>query len=524
MSDQEVREPAEKGGVSSVEKEETGEERRVRVPHLFSEVGELQTSSEEKDKPPSGGSGEAEERTSEGAPEGPTLAEDPSPGDITRDESTGQEETEVSNPPVLAGRRKGSPLRRRETDEPRVDATGSALSGEQRMLILDAWTRSKLRASEFGRMVGVARHTLYAWKKRFEEWGPAGLDERKRGGPTGSRMPEATRRAILMMKESHPEWGCERMHDLLLRSAGFAASAGAIARVLREAGYETAEVATHRHPDKPREFERARPNQLLQSDLFTFLLKRDNRRVYLVAFLDDHSRFVVGYGLYASCSGALVREVFEAAIANFGAPEEVLTDQGPQYHTWRGKSEFARLCEKRGIRQIVARARHPQTLGKIERFWGTLWRECVEAAVFASLEEGRRRVGLFIDHYNFQRTHQGLEGLVPADRFFSAAPEVLGTLKSRVAANALDLARHGTPRQSFYLTGRVGEEGITLHGEGGKIVLRKEDGTREEVDLTAAGRRAEPGEEIHWPEPVTPSGPAERTTARNEEPGEGGRS
>jgi transposase InsO family protein len=390
------------------------------------------------------------------------------------------------------------------------------------MLILDAWSRSQLRASEFAKLVGVEPHTLYAWRRRFEEFGPAGLDERQRGGPTGSRMPEATRRAVLMMKQSHPEWGCDRLHDMLLRSSGFAASSGAIARVLREAGYETAELPTHRHPDKPRSFERARPNQLWQSDLFTFLLKRDNRRVYLIAYLDDHSRFVVGYGLYASCSGALVREVFEAAIANFGAPEEVLTDQGPQYHTWRGKSEFHRLCEKRGIRQVVARARHPQTLGKIERFWGTLWRECVEAVVFPTLEEARRRVGLFIDHYNFQRTHQSLEGLVPADRFFSAAPEVLGTLKSRVAANALDLARHGEPRQSFYLTGRVGEEGITLHGEGGKIILRKEDGTREEVDLTASGRRAEP-ERAGLAERVEPGRPAE-TGAHDETPSEGGRS
>ena len=42
-----------------------------------------------------------------------------------------------------------------------------------------------------------------------------------------------------------------------------------------------------------------RPNQLWQTDLFTFLLKRQNRRLYLVAFLDDHSRFIVGYGLHA---------------------------------------------------------------------------------------------------------------------------------------------------------------------------------------------------------------------------------
>ncbi|MCI0655836.1 MAG: IS481 family transposase [Acidobacteria bacterium] len=478
------------------------------MPRLFSEMARERVSEGEgKGSAPEGDSGVAARDVQES-------------GGMSAGDAETEEET-VSNPPALAGRRTGTPLRKARVEGVRVEAAGTVLSGEQRMLILDAWSRSQLRASEFGKLVGVERHTLYAWKRRFEEWGPAGLDERKRGVSTGSRMPEATRRAVLMMKQSHPEWGCDRLRDMLMRSAGFGASSAAIARVLREAGYETAEEATHRHPDKPRRFERARPNQLWQSDLFTFLLKRDNRRLYLIAFLDDHSRFVVGYGLYASCSGALVREVFEAAIANFGPPEEVLTDQGPQYHTWRGKSEFHRLCERRGIRQVVARARHPQTLGKIERFWGTLWRECVEAAVFTSLEEARQRVGWFIDHYNFQRTHQSLEGLVPADRYFSAAPEVLGTLKSRVEGNALDLARHGTPRQSFYLTGRVGEEGITLHGEGGKIVLRKEDGTREEVDLTAAGRRAEPGERAAISERTLQTHPLEGVGGEIEKASEG---
>src|SRR4030095_8682927 len=62
---------------------------------------------------------------------------------------------------------------------------------------------------------------------------------------------------------------------------------------LREAGYITGEEPTTPHPDKPREFERARPNQLWQTDIFTFILKRQNRRVYLVAFLEDQSRYIV---------------------------------------------------------------------------------------------------------------------------------------------------------------------------------------------------------------------------------------
>jgi hypothetical protein len=213
------------------------------------------------------------------------------------------------------------------------------------------------------------------------------------------------------------------------------------------------------------------------------MLKRQNRRVYLVAFMDDHSRFVVAYGLHASQSAALVLEVLRAGLASYGAPEEVLTDNGSQYVTWRGKGQFTRELEKRGIRQVVAAPRRPQTLGKIERFWGTLWRECVEAAVFLDLGDARRRLGLFIDHYNFQRPHQGIDGLVPADRYFGAAPEVRRTLQERVAANALELARQGLPKAPFYLTGQVGGQPFSVHAEGERVILTRAEGERAEIDL-----------------------------------------
>jgi transposase len=76
----------------------------------------------------------------------------------------------------------------------------------------------------------MSTHTLYAWKQRFEAEGPAGLCDRGRGRESGSRLPEATRRAILMLKQSHPEWGQDRLHDVLMRSQGFQASPNAIGR------------------------------------------------------------------------------------------------------------------------------------------------------------------------------------------------------------------------------------------------------------------------------------------------------
>jgi transposase InsO family protein len=371
------------------------------------------------------------------------------------------------------GGRGGRPRGRRlvPVAEARRLAERATMSATQRLLVLDTWSRSGLPAGDFAPLVGVSKHTLYAWKQRFEAGGPGGLMDRPRGAPGGSRLAELTKRTILMLKKAHAEWGTQRISDELARGPGLAASASAVGRVLHEAGYELEERVTQPHPDKIRFFERAAPNQLWQSDLFTFMLKRQNQRVHLVAFLDDHSRFVVSYGLHASQSAALVIETFRAGIASFGAPAEVLTDNGAQYVTWRGTSAFAKECHARGVKQIVARPRHPQTLGKTERFWGTLWREFLEAAVFADLAEARTRVGLFIDHYNFQRPHQGIGGLVPADRFFAAAPAVRASLSARLAANALELARGGVPKPPLYLAGNVGGTALTLHGEGDQVVL-----------------------------------------------------
>jgi Integrase core domain len=208
--------------------------------------------------------------------------------------------------------------------------------------------------------------------------------------------------------------------------------------------------------------------------------------------------------------------VLRAAVLAYGTPQEILTDNGSQYVTWRGKSAFRKELEQRGIRQRVARPRHPQTLGKIERFWGTLWRECLASAVFLDLADAQRRIGLFIDHYNFQRAHQGIDGLVPADRFFGAAAAVRQALAARVAANALELARHGRPGNPFYLTGQVGGQPFSVHAEGERVILSGSQG-RQEIDLVppAAG---EPAAEI--PAPVCPVGvvPAAAALASGEAP------
>ena len=115
---------------------------------------------------------------------------------------------EPGRPLHLIGPKKGRRL------EKKAKQRQKGLTGEQRLRILDTWQRSGLPAADFATLVGVSKHTLYTWKKRFEESGPAGLMDRPRRGVKGSRLPEITKRAILMIKDANPAYGCQRISDI----------------------------------------------------------------------------------------------------------------------------------------------------------------------------------------------------------------------------------------------------------------------------------------------------------------------
>ena len=158
----------------------------------------------------------------------------------------------------------------------------------------------------------------------------------------------------------------------------------------------------------------------------------------------------------------------------------LLTDEGAR--------EFAEMVEVSAATLYKWRARFeaegPAGLADRQRGAGrgSLWRECAREAIFRGLDDARRRIALFIDHYNFQRPHQGIGGLVPADRYFEAAKEVRELLAQRVAANALELARNGEPRKPFYLTGRVGEANISLHAAVVLVTLGERPFGRDGID------------------------------------------
>ena len=360
---------------------------------------------------------------------------------------------------------------------------------EERIRAVEAFLKSELTRADFARTWGMSVKTLSIWVRRYEESGPRGLERPRRAKRQKALSPGPVRDAVAQVKRRFPHFGLKRIRDYLKRFSGLKASMPAIRQTLVEERIETprpVRKAKRKRP-APRRFERSRPRELWQSDITSFWLSRQQRRVYLTVFLDDFSRYVVSWALHTHQRSEMVCEALLDGIARYGRPKEVLTDQGRQYFAWRGKSRFRKLLDREGIRHVVSRAHHPETLGKTERLWASIGAELWERVMPEDLVEARARLGHFFSHYNFFRPHQGIDGLVPADRFFGAEDAVKRTIEARLAANELALSLGEAPRAPVFLSGRVGEQEISLHGEQGALVIHTPEGGRRELRMQDLG-------------------------------------
>jgi transposase InsO family protein len=251
---------------------------------------------------------------------------------------------------------------------------------------------------QVAREMGVGRSTLPKWVKLYRDYGEAGL-KFKEARPSRQRPKvAAVKTKVVELKSRHPELGIQKISQFLRRVLFLSVSRETVRRTLQaQQLLKKHKPKPQRHPPQPRFFERSTPNQMWQTDIFTFRLGGKN--AYLIGFLDDHSRYVVGLDVFRSQTAEHVLEVYRTAVAEYGVPKEMLSDQGRQYSSWRGTTRFEAELRKDQVHHLKSRPHHPMTLRKIERFWKTIWEEFLVRAQFDSFESARERVRLWVKHY-----------------------------------------------------------------------------------------------------------------------------
>lgn len=307
---------------------------------------------------------------------------------------------------------------------------------------------------EISRRLGMTTESIRSWVNTARAEGtfpqPGGNDSKPPTPPpaaTGAPEAEASRpaaaapdrpsglgehevQAILDLKKKHPVMGPAQIRAQLKRFKGWRISVKAIARTLQRNGYELEHRGSRpRGEEEPTRFEAPWRNALWQLDLAELQIQGEHRSLLLIE--DDFSRFLVHHALLEHPSSEAVAKCLREAVHLHGKPDAVYTDRGGQFLAWLEASSFQRVLEELLIDHHVSAAYKPRGRGKIEAAIRTLRRELWEVTHFASVEEAEAGIAEFIRHYNHRRAHMGIDGLVPADRFFGRFREVKAAVEAQ---------------------------------------------------------------------------------------------
>jgi transposase InsO family protein len=292
--------------------------------------------------------------------------------------------------------------------------------------------------SEVAAEVGVSRQSVHGWVKRYRATGLAGLADRSHRTASCPHRASAELEAVVCeLRRAHPKWGALRILHELMRAPVAPEplpSRSTINRILVRHALVAGRARRRKRSDYVR-WQRPAAMQLWQLDIvfgprLVDPVTGELREGRIVTGVDDHSRYCVLARVVERATGRAICLAFSAALERYGAPEEVLTDNGQQF-TGRfsrgGEVLFDKICRRNAITHRLTAPRSPTTTGKIERFHQTLRRELLdEAAPFLSLLEAQAALDDWVRDYNTTRPHQSLNAaapVTPADRFRPAPAE-----------------------------------------------------------------------------------------------------
>jgi transposase InsO family protein len=216
----------------------------------------------------------------------------------------------------------------------------------------------------------VSRGAILAWIKQYKEGGGRleSLYPKDRGDRETSRaIDEHTAENLIALRESMPRATVPALIRVMERrrlvSPGTDLKLTTVYRFLHS---HQLMKPPGGHPDR-RKFEAELPNDMWQSDVMHGPLvaaEPRQKKTYLIAFLDDHSRLVPYARFYLSEKLTDFLDAFEKALLKRGLPRKLYVDNGAAYRSRHLEHTTASL----GIALVHAKPYQPQGKGKIERF------------------------------------------------------------------------------------------------------------------------------------------------------------
>jgi putative transposase len=250
--------------------------------------------------------------------------------------------------------------------------------------------------------IGLGTSKFHDWKHRYGK-----VNEHNGKVPRDWWLEDWEKQAIVDYHDRHSLEGYRRLTFMMLDDDIVAASPASVYRVLKAAG------RLDRHSYSPSKKGTGFVQPLSAHEHWhvdVSYINVSGTFYYLTSLLDGFSRAIVHWELREAMTERDVETIVQRGLERY--PDErprIISDNGPQFIA-RDFKEFIRAA---GITHVRTSPYYPQSNGKLERWHSSLKRECVRPAAPSSLDEARRRISSYVDHYNTVRLHSALGYVTP---------------------------------------------------------------------------------------------------------------
>jgi putative transposase len=218
------------------------------------------------------------------------------------------------------------------------------------------------------------------------------------------------RRKLVELARQKPRYGYRRLHVVLVRR-GFAVNVKRVYRLYREEGLMVRRQRRKRLVrSAPAEARLQRANQEWAIDFIVDGLA-SGRMVRILSVVDVYTRECLALEADTCLGSGRVIRVLERLIIERGVPENVRSDNGPEFTSRR----MIGWAEETKLMLIHIQPGKPMQNGHVESFHGRLRDECLNAHWFRTLNDVRTTLESWRQEYNSERPHSGLDYRTPEE-------------------------------------------------------------------------------------------------------------
>ncbi len=314
---------------------------------------------------------------------------------------------------------------------------------ELREKVKEMYYNQGLSIEEIAIHMKKSKRTIYRWLNFVNQEVSLVSQKPKKKAGRPRKIPEEILNRIIELKKELPQRSAPLVHKKLKKEFSNACpSISFIRKFIREQGL------TYKPTDRKqgyKRFQRKKPNDMWQIDIAGVQTVDHLKQVYLIALLDDCSRYVMAARYYKDQAGMNAIKIVRDGVLAYGRPNEILADNATQFRNILGElnTKYSMLLKSLGIKPIFASPYHPQTKGKLERWFGTVESMFLIEARFyvknnpeCTLADFNQMLEEWVYWYNTEKPHRSLPTKCPpAKIFFETEDRIFRPLQTKVNWN-----------------------------------------------------------------------------------------